>query len=354
MFHCQPQLSARRHPKPRAAGTVGKRATEKGTGGGAIPPQSPLVNPLATLIANQRELLSDLLEFRPHDRAPHWLRRALPRMPPLKEITADGRRFLGAAEGKKSGSRASWPLRRTLSFTTPSPWRRATAWWLKVLDVFMDLMAREPGAVAASRRPACKSRSWGHVRILSAIRPPWTRAGRRKRPMRQHIWKTVEDIILKKLCNVIEGGRNHRWDAYLQVEVVTTAGIFQTKNLVQAHHPGPSSWQRIKKASPASPLGAYGDSPGGATGNSREGLRHRGPPTILRSKRAWPSTNPKDSGREHLRGRQRCAKGVESWALVWVGSRSNRLTKPNGTLIVTSREEARGTRGHVPPARKTP
>jgi len=74
----------------------------------------------------------------------------------------------------------------------------------------------------------------------------------------------------------------------------------------------------------------------GAQRHSREGLRHRGT-TILRSKRAWPSTNP-GSGREHLRDDTLC----KAWSLglVWVAA-DNRLTKPNGTLIVTrARAEA--------------
>jgi len=93
MFHVSRSSLRDAIRKPRAAGTVGS-PTEKA--GGARSSAESLVNPLATLIANQRELLSDLLEFR-RMIEPHWLR-ALPRTPPLKR-SRRWQRF-GAAEEK--------------------------------------------------------------------------------------------------------------------------------------------------------------------------------------------------------------------------------------------------------------
>jgi GntR family transcriptional repressor for pyruvate dehydrogenase complex len=154
------------------------------------PSAESLVNPLATLIANQRELLSDLLEFR-RMIEPTLAARAAAHSSP-EEITQMAE-ILGRQ--KEKVDRGELAIEEDSEFHYAIALAARNGVVLKVLDVFMDLMreSRERSLQVAGR---LQKSFLGHVRILSAIRH--RDAAGAEAAMRQHL-EDVEDIILKKL-----------------------------------------------------------------------------------------------------------------------------------------------------------
>jgi len=154
------------------------------------PSAESLVNPLATLIANQRELLSDLLEFR-RMIEPTLAARAAAYSSP-EEITQMAE-ILGRQ--KEKVDRGELAIEEDSEFHYAIALAARNGVVLKVLDVFMDLMreSRERSLQVVGR---LQKSFLGHVRILSAIRRH--DAAGAEAAMRQHL-EDVEDIILKKL-----------------------------------------------------------------------------------------------------------------------------------------------------------
>jgi GntR family transcriptional repressor for pyruvate dehydrogenase complex len=154
------------------------------------PSAESLVNPLATLIANQRELLSDLLEFR-RMIEPTLAARAAAHASP-EEITQMAE-ILGRQ--KEKVDRGELAIEEDSEFHYAIALAARNGVVLKVLDVFMDLMreSRERSLQVAGR---LQKSFLGHVRILSSIRRH--DAVGAEAAMRQHL-EDVEDIILKKL-----------------------------------------------------------------------------------------------------------------------------------------------------------
>jgi GntR family transcriptional regulator, transcriptional repressor for pyruvate dehydrogenase complex len=154
------------------------------------PSAETLVNPLATLIATQRELLSDLLEFR---------RMIEPTLAARAAAQASAEEIAQMAEilerQKEKVDRGDLAIEEDSEFHYAIARAARNGVVLKVLDVFMDLLreSRERSLQVAGR---LQKSLVGHHRILNMIRRHDSAGA--EAVMRQHL-KDVEGIILKKL-----------------------------------------------------------------------------------------------------------------------------------------------------------
>jgi GntR family transcriptional repressor for pyruvate dehydrogenase complex len=154
------------------------------------PSAESLVNPLAVLIANQRDLLSDLLEFR-RMIEPTLAARAAEHA--SAEEIAHMEVILGRQKERVDLGELAIEEDSEFHYAIAQAARNGVV--LKVLDVFMDLLreSREKSLQVAGR---LQKSIIGHRRILNSIRRHDTAGA--EAAMRQHL-KDVEGIILKKL-----------------------------------------------------------------------------------------------------------------------------------------------------------
>jgi GntR family transcriptional regulator, transcriptional repressor for pyruvate dehydrogenase complex len=154
------------------------------------PSAESLITPLAVLIANQRDLLSDLLEFR-RMIEPTLAARAAAQA--STEEIAQMAKILGRQKEKVDRGELAIEEDSEFHYAIARAARNGVV--LKVLDVFMDLLreSRERSLQVAGR---LQKSLVGHHRILNAIRRH--DAAGAEAAMRQHL-KDVEGIILKKL-----------------------------------------------------------------------------------------------------------------------------------------------------------
>jgi len=154
------------------------------------PSAETLVNPLASLIATQRELLSDLLEFR---------RMIEPTLAARAAAQASAEEIAQMTEilerQKEKVDRGDLAIEEDSEFHYAIARAARNGVVLKVLDVFMDLLreSRERSLQIAGR---LRKSLVGHGRIMSAIRRH--DASGAEAAMRQHL-EDVEGIILKKM-----------------------------------------------------------------------------------------------------------------------------------------------------------
>ncbi len=154
------------------------------------PSAESLITPLAALIVNQQNLLSDLLEFR---------RMIEPTLAARAAAQSSAEEVVQMAEildrQKKKVDRGELAIEEDSKFHDAIARAARNGVVLKVLDVFMDLLreSRERSLQIAGRLQKSLA---GHYRILGAIRRH--DAAGAEAAMRQHL-REVEGIILQKM-----------------------------------------------------------------------------------------------------------------------------------------------------------
>ena len=174
----------------RSLELMGLLEPRQGVGTVVCRPGANAANPLANALLDKRKMVAELLDVR------KMIGRPWPRAPPCTVLPMKfptWKTFLRGRKPRCAGAKSE--SKRILSFTTASPWRPATAWSSKVVDVLMDLLreTRERSLQVEGRQEKSLA---GHRRILSALKQGDAAAA--EAAMRRHL-QEVENIVLKKL-----------------------------------------------------------------------------------------------------------------------------------------------------------
>lgn len=154
------------------------------------PSARSLINPLATVLLRQRELIGDLLEFR-RMIEPNLAGRA------AENVTDEELAYMEdiLSRQKDKVSRGELAIEEDSEFHYAIAQAAGNSVVLKVLDAFMDLL-RETRERSLQLEGRLQKSFMGHRRILDAIRKHDVRTA--EKAMRQHI-DEVEGIVLDQM-----------------------------------------------------------------------------------------------------------------------------------------------------------